>query len=79
MVGRGAREPGDVPRADGEPVRAHDELTLGLVAPGVVEQAPEVGVDIQQADHVGGPGHWDRSLLSRLLGYPPQVGFQTLR
>ena len=76
MVGRRAGQPGHVPRAHGEPVGAHDELALGLFAPGVVEQAPEIGIHIEQADHVRGPGNWDRS-SSHDLGLPALVGFQT--
>ena len=39
VVGARAREAGDVPRPDAEPVRAHEQLALGLRAARLAEQA----------------------------------------
>ena len=69
-------QPRDVPRPHGQPVGPDDEFALGLLAPGVVEQRPEVGIDVQQADHVWRPGQWDRA-SSHDLRLPGAVGFQT--
>ena len=76
VVGGRAREARHVPRAHGQPVGAHDELALGVLTPVVAQQAAEVGIDVQQADHVGGPGQWDRG-SSHGLALPVNVGFQT--
>ena len=76
VVGGRAGEAGHVPRAHGEPVGAHDELALRVVAPAVVEQPAEVRIDIEQADHVGCPGQRDCA-SSHGLGLPGAVGFQT--
>ena len=56
-------------------VGSHDEFSFGLVAPGIVQQSPEVGVHVQQADHVRSPGHRDRG--SHDVGLPAVVAFQT--
>ena len=76
VIGGRAREARHVPRAHGEAVGTDDELALGVLASVVVEQPAEVGIDVQQADHVGGPGQWDWA-SSHDLALPEDVGFQT--
>ena len=52
VVGGGAGEAGDVPGSDGQPVRADDELALGVGAPAVGEQRPEIRVGLQEPDRL---------------------------
>ena len=55
MVGARALEARDVPDADAEPVDAHDELALGLLAARCrVSRPAEVGVGLEQPDGVSG-------------------------
>jgi hypothetical protein len=55
---------------------AYYELTLGLFAPRVIQQAPKVGVNVEQADHVRSPGNSDHR-SSHDVGLPALVAFQT--
>jgi hypothetical protein len=56
VVGARALEARDVPDADPEPVDAHDELALRLIAARAGEQAAEVWVRLEEAHGVGGGG-----------------------
>ena len=58
-----ALEPRDVPDADAELVDANDELALGFLAARAGQEAPEVGVGLEEPDGVRGGGV-DHGLLS---------------
>ena len=57
-------------------MRSHDELALGLVAAGIGQQRAEVGIDVEQSDHVRRPCQGDCA-SSHDDGLPGSVGFQT--
>jgi hypothetical protein len=50
VLGRRAGEARHIPRPDRQPVRAHDQLALRLLAPCDVQQRAEIGIDIEQSD-----------------------------